>query len=82
MIARRIRGATHVMGAPQGWDMSRHWPCDSLYVRREGDVVCSAWEPTPAEIETLIAGGSIVLRIVGGQPPVSLAVELAEEPVA
>ena len=39
----------------------------------------SAWEPTPAELAVLVAGGHVVLSVVGGQPPVSLDVEITTE---
>lgn len=32
----------------------------------------SRWEPTPDELETLIAGGSVELWVMGCQPPVML----------
>jgi hypothetical protein len=35
----------------------------------------SAWEPTPEELAHLNAGGSVILRVLGGQPPVALYVE-------
>ena len=31
----------------------------------------SAWEPTPDELALLNAGGTVVLRIIGWQPPVA-----------
>lgn len=55
--------------------------CFDLYVRVEydseyGHVFCSAWEPTPKQLEILNAGGSIVVKIVGtGQPPLMLDAE-------
>ena len=35
----------------------------------------SAWEPTPRELAILNAGGSVILSIIGGQPPVMLGAE-------
>lgn len=76
MIARRIMDATHRLAAPKGWDTANHGKCIDLSVRAEPDgVFASAWEPTPDELELLNAGGSVVLRVVGGQPPVALSVE-------
>lgn len=73
MIPNRIEGATHRLGKPQGWD-SNDPNCVHLWIRKEGEVFTSSWEPTPAELELLKAGGSVRLSIVGGQPPVMLSV--------
>ena len=81
MLAKRILGANHYLGAPAGWAPEKDGKCGHLAIRtqgnpRHGDGWCeSAWEPTPAELEALNAGGSIILRIVGWQPPVALYVE-------
>jgi len=32
-------------------------------------VVVVAWQPTPAELEVLNAGGAIFLSVIGGLPP-------------
>jgi hypothetical protein len=79
MLIRHIKEATHLLGAPNGWDEKQHSKCLQLPVRVSQDGYFeSAWEPTPAELQTLIAGGSIILRVFGGQPPVSLYVEAQE----
>lgn len=77
MIPMRIAGATAYLGAPKGWKPDDDGKCVHLAVRQVGNVFESAWEPTPAELALLNAGGSIVLRVVGGQPPVMLVVEPA-----
>jgi hypothetical protein len=71
----RIAGATHTLGAPKEWDNERDGHCGRLAVRKVGNVYESAWELTPEEIEAINQGGHIVLRVVGGQPPVQLWVE-------
>ena len=90
MIPRRIMGASHWLGAPAGWKPDKDGDCGHLAIRtvgdpRHGSGWCeSAWEPTPAELEQLNAGGSIILRVVSWQPPVAIYVEKAErafEPV-
>jgi len=75
MLIKRIIGANVTYKAPN---------CFDLPVRRtifeDGTMLCeSAWEITPDEIETLKNGGSLVLAIYGGQPPVALAVTPAIE---
>jgi hypothetical protein len=79
VIPRRISGSTHALGAPKDWDNAVDGNCCTLHVRwvQEGGHMCaqSAWEPTPAELAMLNNGGSVVLSIVGGQPPVMLSVE-------
>lgn len=76
MIALRIEGANCWLGAPKGWRPESDGDCHHLAVRavEEGTLlICeSAWEPTPAELAILNAGGHVVLRVAGGQPPVAL----------
>lgn len=77
MIPKRISDATHYLGAPKGWNPEADGDCHGLAVRVvEDNVFQSAWEPTPAELAALNAGGLVVLNVVGGQPPVSLSVEM------
>ena len=84
MIPRRIMNAVHWLGAPAGWKPESDGDCGHLAIRTSGDPRhgrgwCeSAWEPTPAELEELNKGGSIILRILSWQPPVALYVEKAE----
>jgi hypothetical protein len=82
MIPRHIAGATHALGAPADWDKTRDGNCCVLHVRavRDGRNTRfeSAWEPTPEELALLNAGGSVILSVVGGQPPVWLEVKSAE----
>lgn len=75
MIPKRITGATHYLGAPRGWEPDTDGKCGHLAVRVVDGVWQSAWEPTPKELAILNAGGSIVLSVVGGQPPVMLTVD-------
>lgn len=78
MIAKRIAGATHNLAPPAG----REEDVRPLWVRITPDpqnprmvaFVESAWEPTPRELELLKAGKSVVLRVMGGMPPVQLSV--------
>ena len=80
MIPKRISGTTNYMGAPKGWEPEKDGNCIHLAVRVvEGNIFQSAWEPSPDELAALNAGGSIVLSIVGGQPPVMLMVEPVTE---
>lgn len=80
MIPARIVGCTRALGAPPGWTPETSGDCSSLPIRDElcGDLPCmvSAWEPTPVEIEAILAGAKVYLRIVGTMhPPVMLYVE-------
>ena len=83
-----IRGWNSAPGAPAGCDPDRDGDCGALPIRvfpPKALVVrgvpvqtCeSAWEPTPAELAMLNAGGHVVLRICGWQVPVALYVEPA-----
>ncbi|HQU03505.1 MAG TPA: hypothetical protein PLT25_02185 [Acidocella sp.] len=86
MLKRVIAGCNAAPGAPADWNEERDGPCCGLPIRvvRHADgtpAYCeSAWEPTPREIETLAAGGSVILRVVGWQVPVALYVEPAAAP--
>jgi hypothetical protein len=83
LIPKRISGATNYLGAPKGWHPETDGDCCHLAVRMVNEagiqIAESAWEPTPDELAALNAGGSVVLRVVGGQPPVMLYVEPAQE---
>lgn len=76
MIPKRIAGANVVMGPPEGWDDARQGKCLQLHVLRNNGRCYSAWEPTPAELEALNIGASVILSVVGGQPPVWLEVDM------
>lgn len=81
MIAKRIKGCNVNMGKPKDWDEEKQGKCHALAVRvlqiPEGDFVCeSSWEPTQNELEMLNAGGTVILRIYGQQPPVMLYTEI------
>lgn len=79
MISRRILNATHVLGPPKDWDAEKMGPCCRLSVRVVDGRCESAWEPTPEELAALNAGASVILSVVGGQPPVALYVEHAPD---
>lgn len=79
MTPLRIAGATRNLVAPKNWDPDEHGSCSGLWVRDEEGTVASAWEPTPAELAKLVAGGHVVLTIVGGQPAVALGVEIPNQ---
>lgn len=70
----RISNFTHYLGAPKDWK-PEDGKCSYLAVRIKDNRFSSAWELTPAELKLLNEGGSIVLSIFGGQPPVMLTVE-------
>ena len=82
MIGRRISGSNVRFGPPEGWNEATQGSCADLFVKVTkqigGEVYCeSAWEPTPEELAALVAGGSVILRVVGNQPPVALWVDFA-----
>ena len=79
MTPIRIADATHEFGPPKGWNPDQHGGCSRLVTRVVDGVWQSAWEPTPAELAVLVAGGHVVLSVVGGQPPVALGVEITTE---
>ena len=74
MIPARIANATFRLGAPKGWDEARDGVCAGLDVLVRDGTCTSCWEPTGDELERLAAGAKVYLTVVGGQPPVALAV--------
>lgn len=79
MEIKRIEGATRTLGAPHEWDENAVGKCYGLPVldgTNEGlPVMVSAWEPSPFELEQLLAGETIKLWIYGtSHPVVSLTV--------
>lgn len=80
MNPAKIIAATIRYIAPKNWDSAKDGECGDLWVRLEQDrrVAASAWKPTPEELALLVQGHSVVLRIWGAQPVVSLSVEAQE----
>ena len=83
MLKQVIKGYNATPGAPLNWNPA-HGTCGALPIRVLDDnkghhYACeSAWLPTATELEQLNAGGMVVLRVVGMQPPVFLYVEPRE----
>lgn len=73
MLPRRIAGATHRFTPPSGHVDTPDRQIRDLYVRVADGVCLSAWEPTPEELAILNAGGSVILQVLGHQPPVALS---------
>lgn len=69
MIPLRIEGATIIMRAPRGKEDEVR---DLHVLVTEDGYSVSRWEPTPEELQVLIAGGSVELWVMGRQPPVFL----------
>lgn len=76
-MAKPIRtvSTTGIYGTPKDWDEEKHGPCVGLPVTRQGDYVMSYWTLAWKERFQLLAGRSIRLTIVGGQPPVTIEVK-------
>lgn len=83
MLLGRIEGATRQLGKPADWPEDK--PCLTLSIRdhrlESGDnVMESAWQPTPQEVEAISAGAHIHLWVWGeGHPPVAITVDGARE---
>jgi hypothetical protein len=71
----RIQGCTRVVGKAQGY---YGLPLRDIVINDtvNGPVTPAmetAWFPTPAELEALLSGAPIILRVLGGMhPPVML----------
>lgn len=74
-----IRGATRILAKDQDEYIRLHVKDEPL--PNGGNLMWSLWEPTPAELATLAAGGSVRLGILGfSHPPVVLSVQQPPEP--
>jgi hypothetical protein len=76
-----IEGATRVIGKSQGYLglPLRDIVIDSTVTGPDTPAMETAWFPTPKEIDAIIAGAPIILRVIGtGHLPVMLTV--GEEP--
>lgn len=81
MIPLRIGGTTRYLGKPEGWEPETDGDCAHLAIQDAelptgGNVMVSAWEPTPAELEAMKTGAPVYLQVYGtAHPPVMLWVE-------
>ena len=75
-----INGHNNVMGAPQGWDSTKHGDFQHIHIRafklENMPYAVSAWLPSAAEIAALKRGMPILLTVVGtrSHPVVRLSV--------
>lgn len=76
MIPKRIPGANIILRPPKAHGPSGDHVAE-LAARVDGEVIMSAWEPTPDELAALNAGGLVILQVLGPQPPVMLTVHPA-----
>ena len=76
MIVNVIEGYTHIVGREDGYN---GLPLRSEIIDMDGEdvrVMASSWSPSPSELNTLLRGGTVVLRVAGRvHPPVSMDVE-------
>lgn len=67
MISGRITGASLNLGAPEDWDEDTNGPCQTITARQvyHGDTpfLETAWYPTGAELQQLLAGQPLILSI-------------------
>lgn len=95
MLKRVIDGWNAAPGAPASWNPEKDGQCGALPIRVHPPEalqagpnraavqwVESAWEPTPREMTAIMLGRSIILRIIGWQPPVALYVDEQPAPGA
>lgn len=76
MIVQRVAGCTRVLGKCQGYI---GLPVRDIETNGR-NVMETAWEPTPAELALLNAGGTVRLYVLGEEhPPVKIEVLPANE---
>lgn len=85
MIPVRHPHTTRDLGAPSNWPTEAAGPCGTLPIADTigdaGPVMESIWEPTPAELAVLNAGGFVVLGISGTAHPVVFLTACQPAPV-
>lgn len=82
MLISRIKGATRTIGLEQGYQgLPLRDELIDCPVNGPGmPVMTTAWIPTPAELEQLVAGGAIHVQILGRRhPPIMVEVGPAPE---
>ena len=74
MIPGRIAGETRNMVKPPDWDNEKQGHRSALAIRdvetESGNLMYSAWYPTPAELERMQKGAPVYLGIHGTSHPV------------
>lgn len=65
-----LTDATRRLGAPAGWDHERDGLCHTLEICDRDGWMISAWRPSEAELQRLIAGEPLFLHIQGRSHPV------------
>ena len=76
MLNLAIEGTTRRIGKSQGYNglCVKDFTCDDGTPAMQ-----TAWQPTPSEIERIVAGQPIILTLLGtGHPPV--LIEVREQP--
>lgn len=70
-----FEGHDIVLGAPDGWDASKHGECSGLPIMRDQGACISMWELTVEERAAIAAGANVILSVYSGntQPAVWLA---------
>lgn len=86
MIPRVIANSNAVWSKPPGWDSEKQGPVYDLHLHvtppnapnnmTGHHVYQTAWEPTPAEMDGLNAGGNVVVLLTGMQPPMAVMVSI------
>lgn len=81
MIAQRIAGATRTLGEDQGYQPLAIRDGQICFEQFDSSVptMTAAFEPTPAELERLNAGGTVYLTIIGAEWP-PCRIEVGEKP--
>lgn len=76
MIIGHIEGATRVLGKQQGYiGLPLRDEIINCSVSGPTPSMVTAWEPTPDEIEKIVKGAPILLRVIGcGHPPCMITV--------
>lgn len=69
-----FEGFQRILGAPIGWDVGKHGPCDGLPIRCDGGVCLSVWKPTWGERLSLMFGGRVQVQVASGNTQPAIAI--------
>jgi hypothetical protein len=65
-----------VLTPPADWDVEKRGPCEIITARREHDGFVVAFSLEPHELELILDGGKIMIKILGDRfPPIAPWIE-------
>ena len=80
MIPVKTPQCNFTLSKPKDWDEEKNGLCASLSIMTQDDNFISFWKPTDLELEQLIDGGFVAIKVFGTyHPAIALGVAVEEE---